>query len=246
MIATVKHWGADKVTTFTPGLDEALSNDRDCPIGPLQAGWLTYIRNRYLAASIKPDESCRVELIDGDGILFSLSEHAPDPASPDDIARARAMQSWLDGFHFHHAWTITGWPYDPADGLYAQQITGAPEGAVYAVGFVPFDGYDSVRKVVLFTRLFRLLDRHGLELDPAYRDDRSKLECLPFVVLARQHIAAVRYVGATNPIEWHVGIEQKAQALKVLLNDWAAIPEAQLRVVYTPFEGELDTFKAPG
>lgn len=246
LLATVTHWMGDLGAVHSPGFVTVELEGRELPVGQINASWLAYLRNPYLAACIRPVEACRTEVLDDDGILFSLCEHVPDPADPGDAARARAVVAWLDGFHFHHAWAVSGWPFDPADELYARQITGAPPGRVYAVAFVPFDGYDAVRKVLLFARLFRLRNDRGLDLNPVYREDHKELEALPFVVQARQHIAAVRYVGASNSIEWHVGIERNARALKVLLNDWAAIPEAQLRVVYTPFEGELDTFNPPG
>jgi hypothetical protein len=246
LLATAAHWMGDKGAVHSPGFVTVNLESRELPVGQVNASWLAFLRNPYLAACIRPVDACRTELQDDDGILFSLCEHVPDPADARDVARARAVVAWLDGFHFHHAWTVYGWPYDPADAVYAHQVTGAPEGTVYAVAFVPFDGYDAVRKVLLYTRLFRLRNRQGLDLDPTYRDDRKALESLPYVVQARQHIAAVRYVGADNPIEWHVGIEQNARALKVLLNEWAAIPETQLRVVYTPYEGELAPFTAPG
>lgn len=239
LLATVGHWEADKGAVHVPGLLKAVLDGHDMPLGEVNAGWLAYLRNAGLAACIRPIDACRTELLDDGGILFSLSDRVPDAANRAEVARARVVQSWLNGFHFHHEWTVFGWPYHPADEAYAQQVTGAPPGTVYAVGFVAFDGYDRVRKVLLFARVFALLDNRGLELDPAYREDRKKLEALPFVVQARQHIAAVRYVGAANPIEWHVGIERKARALKVLLNEWAGIPEGQLRVVFTPCEDEL-------
>ena len=209
-------------------------------ISTLPVSWLTYLRSPLLAQCLRPTGACRTDLLEDGGILFSLVDHVPAEGAADDVAHARAAQAWIGSFHFKHECTVFGWPYDPADEMYAHQITGAPAGATYAVGFAAFDGYDAERKVLLFTKLFRRLPgAWNVRLSPDLAADPARLERIAYVVQARQHIAAVRYVGADNPIEWHVGIEDTAKALKTLLNDWAGIPEQQLRIVYTPFEGEL-------
>lgn len=239
MLATVSCWKADIAVAFSREFNSAIQNGTGRALSKLQAGWFSYVRNAPLAACIRPDWPCKVELLPDAGILFTLVDHAPHPDNAADVEAGRRLQARFDSLYFNHEFTIFGWPHDGADAEYAQQVTGAPPGRAYVVGFAAFDGYDAQRKVLLFARLFRLPPSYGTDLHPIYRDRPERLEALPYVAQARQQIAAVHEAGTSTPIEWHVGIEATAAALAILLNDWAGIPETQLRVVYTPFKGEL-------
>jgi hypothetical protein len=200
----------------------------------LRATWMSYFRHALLAQCIKSAIPCKIERFADDGLLFTLTPHSPDPNNAEDRSRAFALQAKFDEFHFNHPFVYYGWPYDPDEARYAAQITGAPEGMAYAVGFAAFDGYDAERDVLLSAHLFKFPPGWEPDLHPIYITNAERLESLPYVVLARHQIAAVRYVGADTPIEWHIGIAKHADILKVLINDWAAIPSEQLRVVYTP------------
>lgn len=239
MLATISSWEADIAIVFSPDFTSAIHANGARSPSKLQAGWLSYIRNGPLASSIRSDWPCKVELLPDAGVLFTLSEHAPDPDNAADIDAGCRLQARLDSLHFDHDFMVFGWPRDDAEVDYAHQVTGAPPGMGYVVGFAAFDGYDAQRKVLLIARLFRLAPSWGTDLHPIYRERPERLETLPYVVQARLQIAAVAYAGASTPIEWHVGIETNAAALKTLLNDWSGIPETQLRVVHTPFEGDL-------
>jgi hypothetical protein len=128
-----------------------------------------------------------------------------------------------------------GWPLEPIDEQYRREIIG-PTDHVYVVAFVPFDGYDSERDVLLYTKMFRNFT--GRIANPYDIARPELLEALPHVVQARQHLAALDYLSASTPVEWHIGIEQNANDLRLLLNGAAKIPEQRLRVVYTRFVGE--------
>ena len=236
LLTVVRVWGAQSAAALDMDFWNAVKAEQDRTY--LRAGWFCYLRNPLLAATAPQVTVASVSEVEG-GTLFQLMDRAPHLDRADDVARAQKLQSAFDSWHMDHEFVAFGWPTDDAEQAYIRQITGAPPGRVYTVGFASFDGYDPVRKVLLFARLFRLPPALGTDLDPAYRADPGILEKIPYVVEARHQIAAVRSVGERTPIEWHIGIEDTAKALKTLLNDWAGIPEQQLRVVYTPFEGEL-------
>lgn len=233
-VASVQFWHATLGHVSTPCLTGEIEKRRGAGAGKLHVGWMTYLRNAALAKCIRPHPDCQVDVL-GDGVLVTLSDTAPNALNDSEVDRAVSVQNWLDTFRFRDDFSIYGWPCDPTDEEYIYQVTGAPPGTAYVVGFIAFDGYDHVRKVLLYTRLFRWPDSFGTDLDPATKNEPLRLESNHYVALARQQIAAVHYVGATNAIEWHVGVEEKVQALKVLINEWAAIPEAQLRVIHTRF-----------
>lgn len=234
MATSIKHWDGGISQVFSSDFVAALKAHHHRQIGELRAVWMCYARHALLAACIKPDIPCTLERIGDDGLLFTLTEHCPDPASDADVKLALAVQAKFDEFHFNHPFVFYGWPYDPDEAHYAGHITGAPEGMAYAVGFAAFDGYDAERRVLLSAHLFKYPPGWKPDLHPIYATDVERLESLPYVVLARHQIAAVRYVGANTPIEWHIGISRHADILKVLVNDWAGIPREQLRIVYTP------------
>jgi hypothetical protein len=234
MLITLEHWNGEIGQVFSSDFAAALAAQHSDGIGELRAVWMCYARHALLAASIKSDIPCPLERIGNDGLLFTLTDHCPDPSNPADVNLAVAVQAKFDEFHFDHPFVFYGWPYDPDEARYAAQITGAPEGMAYAVGFAAFDGYDAERDVLLSAHLFKFPPGWEPDLHPIYITNAERLESLPYVVLARHQIAAVRYVGADTPIEWHIGIAKHADILKVLINDWAAIPSEQLRVVYTP------------
>lgn len=234
MSSSLEHWNGCIAQVFSSDFVAALKAHHHRQIGELRAVWMCYARHVLLAACIKPDIPCTLERIGDDGLLFTLTEHCPDPASDADVKLALAVQAKFDEFHFNHPFVFYGWPYDPDEAHYAGHITGAPENMAYAVGFAAFDGYDAKRRVLLSAHLFKYPPGWEPDLHPIYATDVQRLESLPYVVLARHQIAAVRYVGADTPIEWHIGISRHADILKVLINDWAGIPREQLRIVYTP------------
>jgi hypothetical protein len=234
LTASLEYWNGNLAQVFSSGFASALEQQHPARIGELRAVWMCYARHSLLAECIKPDIPCMLERVRDDGLLFTLTEHCPDPSKQTDVNLAMAVQAKFDEFHFNHPFVYHGWPYDPDEARYAAQITGAPEGMAYAVGFAAFDGYDAKRDVLLSAHLFKFPPGWEPDLHPIYITNAERLESLPYVVLARHQIAAVRYVGADTPIEWHIGIAKHADILKVLINDWAAIPSEQLRVVYTP------------
>ena len=236
LLATIDCWHAACAQVFSPAFVAALQAGRQQEFGMLRAPWFAYLRHPLLAASLRPEVPCRLDRLGSDGLLFTLTPQAPDPARAEDVQRARQLQALFDFVRCDHRVTLFGWPGDPDEARYTAQVTGAPPGRAYVVAFAAFDGYDAERKVLLYARLFRVDPGWGADLHPAYRDDPARLEALPFVVQARQHLAAVEYAGANTPIEWHVGIRDTAAALATLLNEWAAIPRQRLRVVYTPCE----------
>ena len=230
---SIEYWQADYAQVVTTAMLD-LFPQRYLSRSILRATWMCYIRHSLLAKCIKPDIPCTLERVGDDGLFFTLTHHSPDPARAEDRSRAIAVQAKFDEFHFNHPFVFYGWPYDPDEAHYAGHITGAPENMAYAVGFAAFDGYHAERRVLLSAHLFKYPPGWEPDLHPIYATDVERLESLPYVVLARHQIAAVRYVGADTPIEWHIGISRHADILKVLINDWAGIPREQLRIVYTP------------
>ena len=55
---------------------------------------------------------------------------------------------------------------------------------------------------------------------------------------AKRQVRAAEKAGAV-PIEWHIGLEEPARAVRQLLADHTNITERQLRVIYTPLEQAL-------
>ena len=233
MTKSISYWQADDAQVLTTAMLD-LFPQRYLSRSILHATWMCFSRHALLAQCIKPDIPCQIERIGDDGLFFTLAPHSPNPAHAEDRALATAVQAKFDEFHFNHPFVFYGWPYDPDEAHYAVHITGAAEGMAYAVGFAAFDGYDAERRVLLCARLFKYPPGWEPDLHPIYATDAERLESLPYVVLARHQIAAVHYVGADTPIEWHIGISRHADTLRVLINDWAGIPEQQLRIIYTP------------
>lgn len=205
----------------------------------LMAKWFTYLKHPLVAACLPEHLPCSVERLADDAVLFQLTGHPPQAGSGPDMDKARRLQQLFDLYHFEHDFLLYGWPFDPVDRLYAHQITGAPYDRAYVVAFTAFDGFDAQRKVLLYAKLFRGMDNYGATIYPWLLNDDDRVSGLPIVAQARQQLSALEYVGADTPVEWHVGIEEHARAIGVLLNDIAGIPEKRLRVRYTPFVGAL-------
>lgn len=229
--AVLAIWHPTQLDLGSPELREhylagAISNSQ------IRVGWMTYLRHPLLASCLPENLPCEVDIMPDGAMLFVLSPHEPDPASKADTAKARALQQFFDQLHFDNYYMIAGWPQDEADDDYASQVTGAPRGRKYAVAFCAFDGYDAKRSVLLFAKMFS--GYVGDIYHPYALENEERRESLVFVVQARHQLAALDYVGASTPIEWHIGIEENARDLTVLFKH-AGIPVKRLRVVYTPF-----------
>ena len=91
-----------------------------------------------------------------------------------------------------------------------------------------FDGYDPDRKVLLYAKLFRRLRRHPKEWGLRGWDG-------PVLNEAKRQVRAAAKAGGV-PIEWHIGLEEPAHAVRQLLADHTDITDQQLSVIYTPVE----------
>jgi len=131
----------------------------------------------------------------------------------------------------HATYAIEGWPPDREEALYEQFITGVPPDRKYTVHCIDFDGYDAERKVLLYAKLFRRLQRHPKEWGLRGWDG-------PVLNEARRQVRAAAKAGGV-PIEWHIGLEEPAHQVRQLLADYTDITEQQLRVIYTPLERAL-------
>ncbi|MBL9136515.1 MAG: hypothetical protein JNK85_11630, partial [Verrucomicrobiales bacterium] len=92
-------------------------------------------------------------------------------------------------------------------------VTGAPPGTEYKVplpsrasGYVDFDGYDPVRRVLLDSKDFKKWP----PAEPRFLRDKAIADIL---TEARSQVAAARGVA----IEWHVSTQAKAQELRTIL-----------------------------
>lgn len=232
VLLTAEVWQVELAEVFDLGFKERVHGQGSRSL--LAAAWFNYLRHPLIPASLPGSLPCAVEKVAEDAVLFSLSGHRPTPDDMATLKRARALQGLFNLYHLNHDFLVFGWPDDPADQRYAQQISGAPPGRAYVVAFAAFDGYDSVRQVLLFACLFHGMEQYGTTITPWLRNDSDQLERLPIVAVARQQLAALDYVGASSPIEWHVGIETHASGIAMLLNDLAGISRRRLTVLYTP------------
>ena len=148
--------------------------------------------------------------------------------------QAQHIHQVLEALHLQQSeYALEGWPPDQAEWDYECQITGAPDGRKYLVKFCYFDGYDASRDVLLYAKLFRIM---GVPENPR----PNNLYCKAYLAEARRQLAAVDAAGATTPIEWHIGIQEYATALQKLFALYEDISDDRLRVIYTPYEGDLD------
>lgn len=162
------------------------------------------------------------------GILIQTTPHIPNASNPNDIAAGKRVRDVLDelGLINDATYAIEGWPPDNEETLYEQFITGAPADRKYTVHCVNFDGYDPDRKVLLYAKLFRRLRRHPKEWGFRGWDG-------PVLNEAKRQVRAATKAGGV-PIEWHIGMEEPALAVRQLLADHTNITDQQLRVIYTP------------
>jgi hypothetical protein len=165
-----------------------------------------------------------------EGTLISTTLHLPDADSPADLIAGNKIKEVLDdlGLISNSTFAIAGWPPDQEEARYEQFISGAPPGRKYTVHCVNFDGYDPDRKVLLYAKLFRRLRRHPKEWGLRGWDG-------PVLNEAKRQVRAAAKAGGV-PIEWHIGLEEPAHAVRQLLADHTSITEQQLRVIYTPLE----------
>ena len=187
--------------------------------------WLFYLPFPGLAKCLPPD--IRHEPF-ANGILIETTPHMPDANNPSDVAAGRRVRDVLDEFGLINdaTYAIEGWPPDQEESLYEQYISGAPAGRKYTVHCVNFDGYDPDRKVLLYAKLFRRLKRHPKEWGLRGWDG-------PVLNEAKRQVRAAAKAGGV-PIEWHIGLEEPAHAVRQLLADHTNITDQQLRVLYTP------------
>jgi hypothetical protein len=189
--------------------------------------WLFYLPFPGLAKCLPPD--IRHEPF-ANGILIETTPHLPDANNPADIAAGKRVRDVLDEFGLINdaTYAIEGWPPDPEESRYEQFISGAPAGRKYTVHCVNFDGYDPDRKVLLYAKLFRRLRRHPKEWGLRGWDG-------PVLNEAKRQVRAAAKAGGV-PIEWHIGLEEPAHAVRQLVADHTTITGQQLTVIYTPLE----------
>jgi hypothetical protein len=193
--------------------------------------WLFYLPFPNLANCLPPD--IRHERF-ANGILIETTPHIPDANNPSDVAAGKRVRDVLDelGLVNDATYAIEGWPPDNEETLYEQFISGAPPGCKYTVHCVNFDGYDPDRKVLLYAKLFRRLRRHPKQWGLRGWDG-------PVLNEAKRQVRAAAKAGGV-PIEWHIGLEEPAHAVRQLLADHTNITDQQLRVIYTPLEQAHD------
>jgi hypothetical protein len=189
--------------------------------------WLFYLPFPGLGKCLPPD--IRHEPFTN-GILIETTPHIPNADNPSDIAAGKRVRDVLDEFGLVNdaTYAIEGWPPDDDEALYEQFISGAPPGRKYTVHCVNFDGYDPDRKALLYAKLFRRLRRHPKEWGLRGWDG-------PVLNEAKRQVRAAAKAGGV-PIEWHIGLEEPAHAVRQLLADHTNITDQQLRVIYTPLE----------
>lgn len=166
----------------------------------------------------------------GPGVLIASTPHLPDANNASDLAAGDNVKAALDdlGLISNATFAIAGWPPDAEETLYEQYISGAPADRKYTVHCVNFDGYDPDRKVLLYAKLFRRLRRHPKEWGLRGWDG-------PVLNEAKRQVRAAAKAGGV-PIEWHIGLEEPAHAVRQLIEDHTNITERQLTVIYTPIE----------
>lgn len=194
--------------------------------GSLLSGqWLFYLPFPHLGQCLPPD--IRWEPFHK-GILIETTPHMPDVNNPADIAAGKRVRDVLDEFGFieHASYAIHGWPPDKEEWRYEEFISGAPRGRKYCVHCIDFDGYDAQRKVLLYAKLFRQLRKHPKHWGLRGWDG-------PVLNEAKRQVRAAQKAGGV-PIEWHIGIEESAEWVRELFEDYADHSEEQLRVIYTP------------
>lgn len=217
-------WGAAVGGVSSRNFEAAVKgNDRASYAGQ----WLFYLPFPHLAKCLPPD--IRHEPF-ANGILIETTPHIPDADNPADVAAGKRVRDVLDEFGLVNdaTYAIEGWPPDDDEARYEQFISGAPAGRKYTVHCVNFDGYDPDRKVLLYAKLFRRLRRHPKEWGLRGWDG-------PVLNEAKRQVRAAAKAGGV-PIEWHIGLEEPAHAVRQLLADHTNITEQQLRVIYTPLE----------
>ena len=192
--------------------------------------WLYYLPFPHLARCLPPDIHHEPF---ASGILIQTTPHMPDANNPADVAAGKRVAEVLDEFGLINdaTYAISGWPPDQQETIYEQFITGAPPNRKYSVHCINFDGYDPERKVLLYAKLFRRLQRHPKEWGLRGWDG-------PVLNEAKRQVRAAAKAGGV-PIEWHVGFEEPALQVRQLLADYTNITEQQLRVIYTPLEEAL-------
>lgn len=231
-------------TTVVRTLLKTLSEHWDCTFGgvSLQAyqrkikanaqdsyagQWLFYLPLPELARCLPPWISTEPF---ASGTIIATTPHLPDANKTTDLVSGSKVKEVLEelGLISHATMAIAGWPPDPEESLYEQFISGAPAGRKYTVHCINFDGYDPDRKVLLYAKLFRRLRRHPKEWGLRGWDG-------PVLNEAKRQVRAAGKAGGV-PIEWHIGLEEPAHAVRQLLADHTNITERQLNVIYTPVE----------
>jgi hypothetical protein len=189
--------------------------------------WLFYLPFPHLAKCLPPDIHHEPF---ANGILIETTPHIPGANNPADVAAGKRVRDVLDEFGLVNdaTYAIEGWPPDTEESLYEQFISGAPAGRKYTVHCVNFDGYDPDRKVLLYAKLFRRLRRHPKAHGLRGWDG-------PVLNEAKRQVRAAAKAGGV-PIEWHIGLEEPAHAVRQLLAEHTNITDQQLRVIYTPLE----------
>lgn len=200
--------------------------------GHINIGWVTYVNFPPLPSLLPSDIYFEV-LEDGGTLIYTSKEEYADETQ-DQIMQAQYIHRVLEALHLQQSeYALEGWPPDKAEWDYEYQITGAPDGRKYLVKFCYFDGYDASRDVLLYAKLFRIM---GVPENPR----PNNLYCKAYLAEARRQLAAVDAAGATTPIEWHIGIQENATALQKLFALYEDISDSRLRVIFTPYEGDLD------
>lgn len=198
---------------------------------PVLPGRMTYIRMAGLRQFV-PDE-LDVEWIGDDGVLIYTTRDLFSPVTESDLATARRIMDWLNDLCVNQSPVLVhGWPKTEEELAYASAISGAPPGRVYRVGLADFAGYDASRGVLLDARLFPF--ENSFDYKPTYV---KPLHANNVVAEARRQLRSVELVGADNPIEWHIGVQEMVEPLKVLLHGHAGLSAERLRIVYTPIQG---------
>lgn len=232
--AAVRAWDPDVLEVWPGAFFKAAVKDHQRP-RRLRAGWFNYLRHPLVVPCLPQQLPYAATRLGDDRVLLCLGDTVPDPDNAEQVAKGAALQAVFDKYHLDEWHVFAGLPLDAEELAYVRQVTGAPADRGYVVGFTMFDGYDAARGVLLYARLFKAILRgERFDLHPASREDANLIGGLYFAVLAQQQLAALEYVKAGNPIEWHVCDGDLARALRLLLNDWLKIPEARLAIRHTP------------
>ena len=196
-------------------------------------GWMTYYPIPDLGECLPRDIQWEPFL---DGVLVVSTPHPPELDNPDDVAAVRRVRDALHVLGLVQSFVpVTGWPPDEEEWRYEEVITGAPHGRKYRVHCVDFDGYDAERHVLLYTKLFRHLERHPKEWGFRGNDKDVLNE-------ARRQVHVAQITGGGR-IEWHIGLKEPAEAARELIAEYTDITEDQLKIFYTPLELALKAYK---